>query len=73
LRDARERGRRELALAAAGLGGFLLAGLPVALALAGCAWQVGIQTKRAPVVSTRKHFAGTETANPSKPEKPTYA
>src|SRR6266516_3454675 len=33
LRDAHERGRRELALAAAGLGGFILAGLPLALAL----------------------------------------
>ncbi len=73
LRDAHERGRRELALAAVGLGGFILAGLPVALALAGCAWQAGIQSKRAPVVSTRKHFADTETANPSKPEKLTYA
>ncbi len=73
LRDAHERGRRELALAAVGLGGFILAGLPLALALAGCAWQAGIQSKRAPVVSTRRHFADTETVNQSKPEKLTYA
>lgn len=59
LRDTHERGRRELALAAVGLGGFILAGLPVALAFAGCAWQAGIRSKRAPVVSTRK-VAGAE-------------
>jgi len=73
LRDTHERGRRELALAAVGLGGFILAGLPVALAFAGCAWQAGIRSKRAPVVSTRKSFPDTETAIQPKPEKPTYA
>ena len=59
LRDTHERGRRELALAAVGLGGFILAGLPLALALWGCAWQAGIQSKRAPVVSAQKQFADT--------------
>jgi Ca-activated chloride channel family protein len=73
LRDAHERGRRELALAAVGLGGLLLAGLPVALALWGCTWQAGSQPKRAPVVSTQKPVFDTETANQTKPEKLTYA
>lgn len=46
LRDTRERGLREAALACIGLGGFALAGLPVALALAGSAWQAGMSSKR---------------------------
>ena len=71
LRDTHERGRRELALTAVGLGGFILAGLPLALALWGCAWQAGIQSKRA-LILTRKQIADTETVNPSS-EKLTYA
>jgi len=59
LRDTHERGRRELALAAVGLGGFIQAALPVALALWGCAWQAGVQSKRAPVVSTPTIVART--------------
>ena len=53
LRDTHERGRRELALAAVGLGGFILAGLPLALALWGCAWQAGISFQRARAVPAR--------------------
>lgn len=41
MRDAAARGRRELALAAVGMGTGLLALLPVALAFAGAAWQGG--------------------------------
>lgn len=40
LRDTQERGRRELALAAVSIGSLLLALLPVALDLAGSAWQL---------------------------------
>jgi Ca-activated chloride channel family protein len=47
LRDTHERGRRELALAAVAIGGFILAGIPVALALAGSAWQAGIRSEKA--------------------------
>ena len=46
LRDVAGRGRREAALAAVGLGAPILALLPVALALAGSAWQAG--TRSAP-------------------------
>ena len=72
LRDTRERGRRELALAAVGVGGFILAGLPVALAMWGCAWQAGNSSPRARAVPTRR-LNRAETVNQSKPEKLTYA
>jgi hypothetical protein len=44
MRDAANKGRRELALAAVGLGAALLAGLPIALAIAGSAWQPRIRS-----------------------------
>jgi Ca-activated chloride channel family protein len=44
LRDTTEKGRRELALVAVSVGGFFLAGLPVALALAGSPWQSARQS-----------------------------
>lgn len=74
LRDTHERGRRELALAAIALGAVLLAGLPVALALAGCAWQAGVRSKKS-ISSVRGHGAvlNTSTASEIKPEKATYA
>jgi len=46
LSDARSRGRRELALVAIGLGGLLLAAIPVGLAFAGCGWQTAPESKR---------------------------
>jgi Ca-activated chloride channel homolog len=46
LRDTHEQGRRELALAAVGIGSFLLAFLPVALDLAGCAWHLDRRSRR---------------------------
>jgi Ca-activated chloride channel family protein len=74
LRDTHERGRRELALAAIALGAAVLAGLPVALALAGSAWQAGVRSKK--LVSSARGSGSnlnTETATKIKPEKPTYA
>jgi hypothetical protein len=50
----------------------LLAGIPVALAMAGCAWQAGIDSKRAPM----KPLLGPNSAvavNHKKEEKMTYA
>jgi Ca-activated chloride channel family protein len=44
LRDTAKKGRREAALTAVTLGGAALALLPVALATAGCAWQVGLNS-----------------------------
>jgi len=72
LRDTHERGRRELALAAVGLGGFVLAGLPVALALWGCAWQAGVSSRRVRAVSARK-ISEMKTVNQTKTEELTYA
>jgi Ca-activated chloride channel family protein len=46
LRETQERGRRELALAAVGLGSLLLAGLPFALAMCGCEWEAGVGSKK---------------------------
>lgn len=46
LRDTHEKGRREIALAAVGIGSFLLAFLPVALDLAGCAWQLSYRSRK---------------------------
>lgn len=70
LRDTRERGRRELALAAVGLGALALAGLPIALALGGCAWQGGAQSEKA---SKAKSFRAVVKVKPSNHEKMTYA
>lgn len=71
LRDTRERGLREAALACLGLGGFTLAILPVALALAGSAWQAGRRPDRT-VASRTETFSPPTTLN-HQPEKPTYA
>jgi Ca-activated chloride channel family protein len=49
LRDVENRGRREAAIAAVGIGAALLAWLPVALALAGSPWQAGSSLSRAPL------------------------
>lgn len=68
LRDTREKGRRELALAAVGLGASLLAALPVALALAGCGWQGGAQSGK-----VSKSFRAVVETKPSNQEKMTYA
>src|SRR6185369_8698657 len=46
LRDDRKLSRRELALLCVGMGGFVLAGLPIALALAGSAWHGGSRSKK---------------------------
>jgi Ca-activated chloride channel family protein len=71
LRDTRDRGLREAALACLGFGGFTLALLPVALAFAGSAWQAG---KRSGSVapSRTETFSSQATLN-HQPEKPTYA
>jgi Ca-activated chloride channel family protein len=71
LRDTRERGLREAALACLGFGGFTLAALPVALAFAGSAWQAGKRPNRA-VVNRTETFSPPTTLN-HQPEKPTYA
>ena len=57
-----ETGRRELALAAVAVGGTLLSGLVLALALAGSKWQAGVRSsgKRA-AEAERKPNAETET------------
>ncbi len=72
LSNNHERGRRELALAAVGLGGFGLAGLPVALALWGCAWQAGSSSRGARVVPARR-ISEIKTVNQTKKEELTYA
>jgi len=72
LRDARERGRRELALAAVGLGSLLWAGLPVALAFAGCAWQAGRDSKRT-LMKSRVASNSAVAVDPKNEEKLTYA
>lgn len=71
LRDTRERGLREAALACLGVGGFTLAVLPVALAFAGSAWQAGKRPGKA-VVNRTETFSPPTTLN-HQPEKPTYA
>lgn len=71
LRDTTEKGRRELALTAVLVGGVLLAGLPVALALAGAPWQSdrqsGIGKRR-----TRRN-RGVVSADDAQKEKTQYA
>jgi len=71
LRDTRERGRREAALACLGCGGFTLALLPVALALAGSAWQAGKRPDR--TIANRTEIISSPTTLNHQPEKPTYA
>jgi Ca-activated chloride channel family protein len=70
MRDTRERGRRELALAAVGIGSFVLAALPVALALAGSPWQAGTRSEKAS--SRPRPFRDAVAVNNSTSEK-TYA
>jgi len=72
LRDSRERGRRELALVAVGLGSLILAGLPVALAFAGCAWQAGSDSKRT-IMKSRPAPNSAFAVNHKNEEKMTYA
>lgn len=43
MRDAADKGQRELALGSVALGAFLLAGLPLALAFAGSSWSPGVR------------------------------
>jgi len=71
LRNVRQLSRRELALAAVGLGGFLLAAIPIALALAGGAWQTRTESKKAPTKS-RPSFDSAVAVNRKEQEK-TYA
>jgi Ca-activated chloride channel family protein len=71
LRDTRERGLREAALAGLGFGGFTLAALPVALAFAGSAWQAGKRPGKT-VANRTETFSPPTTLN-HQPEKPTYA
>ena len=71
LRDTRERGLREAALACLGLGGFTLGLLPLALALWGSPWQAGNRSGRA-VPARTETFSSPTTLN-HQPEKPTYA
>lgn len=46
LQDETEKGKRELSVAAIAIGATVLAGLPMALAMAGSAWQTHGRTKR---------------------------
>jgi Ca-activated chloride channel homolog len=71
LRDTRERGLREAALACIGLGGFTFAILPVVLAFLGSAWQAGIRPGKTGVARTET-FSSQSALN-HQPEKPTYA
>jgi len=59
LRDVRERGLREAALACIGTGSFTLAGIPLALALAGSRWQAGTRPSKAPSRIEPARFAST--------------
>lgn len=73
LRDTRERGRREAALLGIGFGSAVLAGLPVALALAGSVWQAGTRSRSTRLVAPSEPISpGTSAAN-HQPEKMTYA
>jgi Ca-activated chloride channel family protein len=72
LRDTRERGLREAALICIGLGSALLAGLPLALALAGSAWQAGTSSRSAPFVPSNKPNSHLTDAN-HQTEKINYA
>jgi Ca-activated chloride channel family protein len=58
MKEEQQTGRRELALAAVGVGASLLSLLPLALALAGSSWQAGVRRSEAkaagkPTTSTR--------------------
>jgi Ca-activated chloride channel family protein len=53
MQDETEKGRRELALAAVAIAATLLAGLPVALALAGSSWQAGQQKAKTANIKPR--------------------
>jgi Ca-activated chloride channel family protein len=71
LRDDRKLSRRELALLCVGMGGFVLAGLPIALALAGSAWHGGSRSKKlSGLVSAREVLPKTKS---TETEKLTYA
>jgi Ca-activated chloride channel family protein len=72
LRDTRERGLREAALICIGIGSFLLAMLPVALALAGSAWQAGVRSRSTSMVPTLKPDSRVTAIKPQT-EKMTYA
>jgi len=72
LRDTRERGLREAALICVGLGSFLLAALPVALALAGSPWQAGIRSRSTPFAASTRPISQVTAVN-HQTEKMTYA
>jgi Ca-activated chloride channel family protein len=72
LRDTREKGRRELALAAVGAGSLALALLPVVLAFAGCSWQAGNRSGKAPPGERRETFNGSRVKKSDRKEL-TYA
>lgn len=72
LRDTRERGLREAALICIGLGTAGLALLPVALALAGSAWQAGTRSRGVSFAPAPRNNS-TVTAVKTQPEKMTYA
>jgi Ca-activated chloride channel family protein len=71
LRDVRQLSRRELALLAVGVGGFVLATIPIALALAGSAWQTRAESKKAPTRS--RPLDAALAVNKKEQEKMNYA
>ena len=71
MRDAAGMGRRQAALVASGLGGGLLAGLPVVLALAGAPGQGRDTTRRrGPNAGLARDHAGAFSRNTASPENP---
>ena len=72
LHDMQEHGLREAALICIGGGSFVLAALPVALALAGSAWQSGARSRSRPSAPPIKTIS-TVTAVNHQTENPTYA
>lgn len=71
LRDAADRGRRELALAAVTAGAIILAGLPIGLALAGAPWQA-LRQSGSKGKPTRRH-RGAVSAVVAQNERTNYA
>lgn len=71
LRDAADKGRRELALVAVATGAFLLAGLPVGLALVGAPWQALRQSGSKGKTTRRNRGAVSADGAPS--ERVNYA
>lgn len=72
LQDETEKGKRELSLAAVTGGATVLAGLPMALAMMGSAWQNRFGTKRiAASAQPTRSFGFTKIAEPAKAQERT--